>query len=282
MTLRLTVGLAITVVLMALAFKRVWFLYQLVRSGEPAVDRTAQKRVRVRAEVTEVFGQKKLLAWTVPGIAHVLAFWGFIVLSLTIVEAFGALFNSQFAIPVIGRSPIVGFLEDLFTLFVLIGIAMFAVIRLFRNPVKMGRESRFYGSHTGAAWFVLFMIFNVVWTLLLYRGAQINVSTELGTNNFPFMAGGAFASESVAGLIQPLGLQANEWLETIGLWLNIGVILGFLVLALHSKHLHIGAAPLNVLFSRRPNALGPLLPIYAGTEVLDFEVFRFIRFMYLD
>jgi Fe-S oxidoreductase len=271
MTLRLVVGLAISVVLSALALKRVWFLYRLVRSGEPAVDRTAQKRVRAKAEVVEVFGQKKLLAWTVPGIAHVLAFWGFIVLSLTIVEAFGALFSAEFAIPVIGRSPILGFSEDLFSLFVLIGIGMFAVIRLFRSPVKMGRESRFYGSHTGAAWFVLFMIFNVVWTLLLYRGAQFNVSAELGTNNFPFMAGGAFASEAVAGLIQPLGLHANEWLEMFGLWLNIGVILGFLVLALHSKHLHIGAAPLNVLFSRRPNALGPLLPIYAGTEVLDFE-----------
>jgi hypothetical protein len=148
---------------------------------------------------------------------------------------------------------------------------MFAAIRLVRNPVKMGRESRFYGSHTGAAWFVLFMIFNVVWTLLLYRGAQYNVSAELGTDNFPFMAGGAFASEAVAAWLAPLGLHANEWIEMIGLWLNIGVILGFLVLALHSKHLHIGAAPLNVLFSRRPNALGPLLPIYAGKEVLDFE-----------
>ena len=271
MALRLTVGLAITLVLSALAAKRIWFLYSLVRSGEPAVDRTAQKRVRVKAEVTEVFGQKKLLAWTIPGIAHVLAFWGFIVLSLTIVEAFGALFNNTFAIPVIGRSPITGFLEDLFTIFVLVGIAMFAIIRLFRRPAKYGRESRFYGSHIGAAWFVLFMIFNVVWTLLLYRGAQYNVSVVNNAPHFPFMDGGAFASEATAKLLAPLGLEANEWLEMIGLWLNIGVILGFLVLALHSKHLHIGAAPLNVLFSRRPNALGPLLPIYAGKEVLDFE-----------
>lgn len=271
MALRLIVGLAITIVLAGLAGKRTWFLYRLVRSGQPAVDRTAQKKVRVKAEVTEVLGQKKLLAWTVPGVAHVLAFWGFIVLSLTIVEAFGALFNAEFAVPVIGRMPAVGFLEDLFAIFVLVGIGMFAVIRLVKNPAKLGRESRFYGSHTGAAWFVLFMIFNVVWTLLLYRGAQYNVGKENGAYNFPFMDGGAFASEAVAHLLEPLGATANEWLEMIGLWLNIGVILGFLVLALHSKHLHIGAAPLNVLFSRRPDALGPLLPIYAGTEVLDFE-----------
>ena len=85
------------------------------------------------------------------------------------------------------------------------------------------------------------------------------------------MDGGAFISEAVGRALLPLGETTNEWLESIGLWLNIGVILGFLVLALHSKHLHIGAAPLNVLFSRRPNALGELLPIYDGAELLNFE-----------
>ena len=271
MALRLGVGLAITVVLLGFALKRLWFLYSLVRSGQPEVGRTAERKKRVQAEVTEVFGQKKLLAWTIPGIAHVFAFWGFIVLSFTIVEAFGALFDPEFAIPVIGRLPVVGFLEDLFAVLVVVGIAMFAVIRLVRSPAKYGRESRFYGSHTGAAWFVLFMIFNVIWTLFLYRGAQYAVSIEKGTQNFPFMNGGAFASELTGKLLEPLGATVNEWLESIGLWLNIGVILGFLVLALHSKHLHIGAAPLNVLFSRRPNALGELLPIYDGAQVLNFE-----------
>ena len=271
MALRLGVGLAITIVLLGFSAKRLWFLISLVRSGQPAVGRTAERKKRVQAEVTEVLGQKKLLAWTIPGIAHVFAFWGFIVLGLTIVEAFGALFNSEFAVPLIGRLPIVGFLEDLFGLLVVVGIAMFALIRVFRSPAKHGRDSRFYGSHTGAAWFVLFMIFNVIWTLFLYRGAQWAVSHEKGTYNFPFMDGGAFISEAVGRALLPLGETTNEWLESIGLWLNIGVILGFLVLALHSKHLHIGAAPLNVLFSRRPNALGELLPIYDGAELLNFE-----------
>jgi Fe-S oxidoreductase len=271
MALRLGVGLAISIVLLGFSAKRLWFLISLVRSGQPAVGRTAERKKRVTAEVTEVLGQKKLLAWTIPGIAHVFAFWGFLVLGLTIVEAFGALFNPEFAVPVIGRMPIVGFIEDLFGVLVVVGIGMFALIRVFRSPAKYGRDSRFYGSHTGAAWLVLFMIFNVIWTLFLYRGAQYAVALEKGTNNFPFMNGGAFASEAVGNLLQPLGLETNEWLETIGLWLNIGVILGFMVLALHSKHLHIGAAPLNVLFSRRPNALGELLPLYVGKELLNFE-----------
>jgi Fe-S oxidoreductase len=104
----------------------------------------------------------------------------------------------------------------------------------------------------------------VVWTLFLYRGAQIN------TGVFPFKSG-AFASEWTASLLAPLGESANEWLETIGIWLQIGVVLVFLLIVLHSKHLHIGAAPINVYTSRRPNALGPLLPIMYKGEPVNFE-----------
>ena len=271
MTLRLVGGLLITAVLLGLASRRLLFLVKLVRSGQPAANRTGDRGERVKTQATEVLGQRKLLAWTIPGIAHVFAFWGFLVLSLTILEAFGALFNAEFAVPIIGRLPLIGFLEDLFAVLVIVGIFMFTIIRLKKNPAKLGRESRFFGSHTSAAWLVLFMIFNVIWTLLLYRAAQYNVGLEKGTYNFPFMDGGAFATEAVAKWIHPLGLTANEWLETIGIWLNIGVILGFSVLVLHSKHLHIGAAPLNIFFSRRPNALGPLLPMYAGLEEVNFE-----------
>ena len=45
----------------------------------------------------------------------------------------------------------------------------------------------------------------------------------------------------------------------------------FLLIVLHSKHLHIGLAPINVTFKRLPNALGPLLPMESGGELIDFE-----------
>jgi Fe-S oxidoreductase len=108
------------------------------------------------------------------------------------------------------------------------------------------------------------MIFNVMWTLLLYRGAQIN------TGNFPFPHG-AFASEAVAKLLKPAGRTANDVLETVGILGSLGVVLAFLVLVVYSKHLHIFLAPLNVAFSRRPRALGPLLPVYSGGKPVDFE-----------
>ena len=264
MLLRAVVGVALTVIILALAGKRGWFLFSLARSGKPASGRTKDAPKRVEAEAIEVLGQKKLLKWTIPGLAHVFAFWGFLVLGLTILEAYGALFVADFAVPVIGTWPIVGFLEDLFGVLVLVGIIMFAILRLKNNPATHGRDSRFFGSHTKGAWLILFMIFNVVWTLFLYRGAQIN------TGVFPFKSG-AFASEWTASLLAPLGEGANEWLETIGIWLQIGVVLVFLLIVLHSKHLHIGAAPINVYTSRRPNALGPLLPIMYKGEPVNFE-----------
>ena len=108
----------------------------------------------------------------------------------TIIEAYGALFDPDFPIPIIGRWPVLGFLEDLFAVLAWSCIVVFAVIRIRQTPPeRRAAASRFYGSHTGAAWLILFMIFNVVWTLFLYRGAQIN------TGNFPFDVSGAFASD---------------------------------------------------------------------------------------
>ena len=49
-----------------------------------------------RTQVIEVFGQRKLLQWSVPGVAHFLTFWGFIILILTIIEAYGDLSDPRF------------------------------------------------------------------------------------------------------------------------------------------------------------------------------------------
>ncbi len=178
------------------------------------------------------------------------------------VEALGEVYIENFWFPIIGKWPIVLFLEDLFVILVFVGIVMFAIIRLLNNPAKEGRASRFFGSHTGAAWIVLLMIFNVLWTLELYRGAKLALYGQLP---------GAFFSNWIASLMEPLGVSTLEVLEFLGVLLHIAVILGFLLIVLYSKHLHIGLAPINVAFSRLPNGLGPLLPMYSGGKPIDFE-----------
>ncbi|MDP2012701.1 MAG: Fe-S oxidoreductase, partial [Actinomycetota bacterium] len=130
MVLRLVVGLALTIGILAFAGRRLLFLVKLARSGKPATGRLSDPTARVQAETVEVLGQKKLLKWTIPGIAHVFAFWGFLVLGATILEVYGALFIADFAIPVVGHWSLLGFAEDLFGLLVLVGIVIFAILRL--------------------------------------------------------------------------------------------------------------------------------------------------------
>ena len=265
MLVRLIIGLAMTAVALGLAARRVLTLYRIGRLGQPAdPERTRDLGTRAKAVVVEVFGQRKLLKWSGAGAAHFAVFWGFVILGATIVEGYGALFQRDFHIPLIGTDTWLGFLEDFFIVAVLCGLAAFAVIRIVQSPSREGRESRFSGSHLGAAWLVLFMIFNVMWTLLLYRGAQIN------TGYFPYKHG-AFASEIAAKILHPLGHTANDVLETVGILASLGVVLAFLVLVVNSKHLHIFLAPFNVFFSRRPRALGALLPVYSDGKEVDFE-----------
>jgi Fe-S oxidoreductase len=266
--LRITVGLVLTVVALAVAGRRVWWLKRLALSGQPAPERVATVRAHpgtdLEVETTEVLGQSKLLKWTVPGVAHALTFWGFTVLLLTIIESYGALFSRTFALPWIGHWAFIGFIEDLFAVGVLVGIATFTVIRLRHDPHKEGRKSRFFGSHTRAAWLVLGMIFLVIATLLLYRGAQIN------TGVFPY-AHGAFASQIVGHWLAPLGYGVNSVLEAVFVLAQVGVVMVFLVIVAYSKHLHIFLAPVNVLFGRKPNALRALEPMRSNGKVLDFE-----------
>jgi hypothetical protein len=68
-----------------------------------------------------------------------------------------------------------------------------------------------------------------------------------------------------------LGTTANEVLEHVFVVGSLAVVLAFLVIVVYSKHLHIGLAPFNVAFSRRPRALGAVLPIYSGGKEVNFE-----------
>ena len=265
--IRLIVGLGMTALVLVFAARRILWLTKLIRSGQKTSDEHGRKDnlgTRITTQIKEVFGQTRLLKWSIPGLAHFFTMWGFFILATVYLEAYGTLFQPNFHIPIVGRWDGLGFLQDFIALAVLAGITTFAIIRLRTEPKEHGRESRFYGSHTGGAWLILFMIFNVVWTYALFRGSSVN------TGNFPY-GWGAFFSHGMGNLLAPLGHNANEVIETIALLLHIAVMLVFLLIVLHSKHLHIGLAPLNVTFKRLPNALGPLLPVESKGVPIDFE-----------
>ena len=264
MLIRLVVGLGMTAIVGLFALRRVGWLVKLTLSGQQVSGRTDNIGTRVWTQITEVLGQRKLLKWSIPGVAHFFTMWGFIILLTVYIEAYGLLFQPNFHIPIIGRWDALGFLQDFFATAVFLGIATFAIIRLTRSPREIGRSSRFYGSHSGGAWLILFMIFNVIWTYVLVRGSAVNNGT------LPY-GKGAFLSQLFGAILKPLGHTGNEVLETVALLLHIGVMLSFLIIVLHSKHLHIFLAPINVTFKRLPDGLGPLLPVESHGKPIDFE-----------
>src|ERR1700688_3680491 len=154
MLVRIVIGMSATAVALAIAGRRFWRISKLVRSGRPAPERLHGVAARAEAELVEVGGQKKLLRWTVPGLAHAFTFWGFTILIFTIIEAYGALFDRDFFVPLIGRGRALGFIEDFFAVAVLVALCVFTGIGNANSPKRKGRLSRFFGSHTGAAWLI--------------------------------------------------------------------------------------------------------------------------------
>jgi Fe-S oxidoreductase len=264
---RIAISLLITVVGLAVAGRRLWWVVRLIRSGQPATGRFDDVGTRVKTELVEVPGQRKLLAWSVPGLAHFFTMWGFFVLTLTIIELFGAVFDDTFALPLIGRQAWLGFIEDFFAVAVLVALATFAVIRLRNRPERLLRASRFYGSHTGAAWVILLMISLVMIGLLVFRGVQSQLP-----GHFPYGDTWAtFASTAVGRLFAGLGQPTLKAIELGLVWLQLAVLMSFLVIVAYSKHLHIGAAPFNVAAKRQPKGLGPLLPMESNGQPINFE-----------
>jgi Fe-S oxidoreductase len=261
---RLAIGAVITFFAVALAGARAERIVRLIGSGKPAPDRFQGAWGRLRAEVVEVFGQRKLLKRPLPGLAHFFTFWGFVLLLTTIAEAYGELFDDRFALPLVGHSPVLGFLQDLIAVAVLASLAVFAAIRVRESPARRDRASRFYRSHTGQAWVILAMIAAVIVTLLVYRGARAARGT------LPY-GDWAFASHAVGRALDGLAPATLRAVDAGVLLAHLLVVTSFLVLVTYSKHLHILSAPFNVAFSRRPKALGALSTPRIDPETMTEE-----------
>ena len=198
MLTRYPIVMAAAAVALAITGRRLWYLQRLIRSGE----RARPDRPLAPARQPRRRGRRpaELLRWTVPGLAHAFTFWGFTVLILTIIEAYGDLFQQNFAIPGIGHSAFVGFVEDFFACAVLV-----ALVRVQRHPPpRLARNAtsapRAFTARTPAtAWVTLGMIALVIITLLVYRAAQTN------TGDFPY-GWWAFASHGLGRALHPLGL----------------------------------------------------------------------------
>jgi Fe-S oxidoreductase len=266
--IRLGGAVALVAVVGTLAARRIQFLYGLVRVARPQPERVTRDAIvgNLKYLVIKVLGQKKLLKWTLPGLAHFFVFWAFLVIQTTLIEAAGELFDPTFQIPLLNRISlfgvtlydVLGFTQDTMIILTTIGIAIFAVIRLALDPRRTGRSSRFTGSNLNQGWWVLMGEFLVVWTLLIAHGIRAAL------DHAPTEA--AFLSVGIAPLFDGMSPFALELTSTLMLIIHLGIVGWFLLFTLNSKHLHVATIPFQEIFARQPKALGAL-----RTEMIDME-----------
>ena len=240
-------------VTMGLFARRVRDLVGFLRLGKDEDRRPRSVKRAAKDQVVVVGLQRKLLQWTIPGIMHFFIFWGFLILGSTIVEAFGAVFIEDFAVPIIGHWGVIGALQDFFIVAVLVSIGVAFAIR------KIQRPGRFRGSHLKEADYILYTISAIMLTILLSR------STLIVLGHFPYDTTWTPVSNALAQLWEPMAHETVEALDTVFVWWHSLIILGFMVFLGYSKHLHIISSAFNVLFtSERPK--GALKPMYIDIE----------------
>lgn len=254
MLARAALLVAMVVVAGGLAASRARLLTRLVRQGRP-VERSSDLPVRLAREGTRVLGQRKLFQRLVPGLMHALIFWGFLVLLTTIVEVGGQVVDLSFELPLIGGTRWLVLVQDVFAGGVLVGIGLALWIRLVQRP------ERFVGSHHADAYRILGLIFLIIATLLLGRGARI----ALGLAPDWWWTPLSTAASALFGWMSPGLRRAAMWLL---LWSHIALILGFLVYIGYSKHLHIATSAINVFFAQT-KPLGYLTPLRVDIEAAE-------------
>ena len=266
----IVVSLALTVVAVALAARAVSQMFAVIQLGQPAFERTNSPAQRTVTMLRETVGHTRMLKWTWIGAAHWFVFFGFILLFLTLLTAYGQIFDSGFALPVIGHWRPLEWLIEIVGWVMLVSIVALIVVRLVRHPKRLGRSSRFSGSTMWQGYYVEWTIVGVGLCIVLLRGLEYALG-QGDRSHFPFtfwigeLFSGASTSTLETWVYAVAGLKiaiSMAWLITISLNLTMGVAWHrFLVFP-------------NVFFKREAGggtALGAAKPLTVKGAPVDFE-----------
>ncbi|HET8678926.1 MAG TPA: (Fe-S)-binding protein [bacterium] len=225
---------------------KLYRIYWMIRLGGGPVP-LQPLGVRLREVLVQVLGHRKVLRQPLPGMLHLLIFWGFLILFTTIVQAIGEAFVSGWTLPVIGASPVLAALQDVFIVLVLVGIAMAVWWR------KVLRPRRLAGQDQRSAYLILIFISGIMVTLLLSRGGQIALE-------HPAWAAGAPLSSLVGRWLGAAPRIVTRGIFEAAWWGHLLIILTFLTVIPQGKHLHLITLVPNVFLqkSRHRGALAAI------------------------
>lgn len=240
-------------------------LWMNLRRG-PSISPFRQWLERIKGLVVFVGGQRRLFRFPFPGTAHFFVFWGFILLSLTILQAVGeglfAFTNSHFALPLIGGFGPLALIQDLFALFVTIAVLYTLYVRLVVDP------ERYKGSHKAQGVMVLMFILTIMLSLLVMNGIRVNLGEDPDQAWRP-------VSSAVGSAFAGFGAPAQEIVGETSYWIHLGVVLVFLTELPTGKHFHVVTAiPAVLLRNLEPTGKLPdAQPVDGDVGVSTVEQF---------
>ncbi len=229
---------------------RVRHLVRLLRLGQPE-NRLDHLGERIGFFLRGVLGQSGVLRDPVPGLAHFLTFWGFIIIQFGALNLWANGFD--FALPLVSTRAYAVIL-DVFLVLVTVALIVFTYRRAIVRPKQL--ESATHDWKDGMI--ILSLIFVVIITLA-------------GTETFDYVATrGAdytpLAAFFGAPFVHNMPVNSATVLYRAFWWLHILTVLGFLIYIPYSKHLHLMATPFNVFFRRSKETPKAALPLIADIE----------------
>ncbi|MGX4694427.1 (Fe-S)-binding protein [Streptomyces sp. JNUCC 63] len=267
------VSLVLAVVGVALFARAIGQIYRFVRLGQnvPAGTRTDDPKQRTVTVVKEFLGHTRMNRWGVVGVAHWFVAVGFFTLVLTLVNAFGQLFQADWVLPVIGAWAPYEVFTELIGVLTTLGILTLIGIRQLSHPRLLGRKSRFVGSSFGQAYFVEAVILVIGLAILTLRGLEGALHHVDGYEpsylvSYPLVAAfrplRASVVENLIYLVAMVKIGTSfVWMITVSLNTDMGVAW------------HRFLAFPNIWFKRHATgatALGALQPMTSGGKPIDF------------
>jgi len=247
--------LALLIAVGIFAYRVYQLLWVNMRRGE-ASGPFGQWVERIRGLFVFVAGQLRLFRVPLPGISHFFIFWGFLALSLTIlqamIEGLAAFADPHFTLPIIGTFGPLALLQDFFAVFVPIAVIYALYVRVSVDP------ERFKGSHKSQGVIVLLFIFSIMLSLLVINGIRINQGVDPISQWRPI-------SRVVGSIFAGFAEGPQRAIEEIAYWIHLGVVLVFLTELPGGKHFHVvTSAPAVLLRNLEPRGRLPAAPEFNG------------------
>ncbi|MGG2200391.1 (Fe-S)-binding protein [Paenibacillus validus] len=217
-------------------WKVMYARYKFIQLGQP--EPLGGWGERITGALYQIFGHSKLFKDRKSGLAHLVIFYGFIVLQFGAVELILKGFVKGYHWPLGSFHPVFSLSQE-FTVMAIILAVGYAAYRRFGEKLPRLKQ----GAKTTVLYGFIFLLMASILLTLAFEKVWLG---ELPSGASPISS---LLSLGLAGA----GQQAAYWLFYACWWLHLLILLAFLLYVPQSKHAHLLFAPFNIVLS----SMGP-------------------------